>query len=657
MNPKNLKFLSSRESIPTDISMLENFDIDHLKRYWKVFKTSSNVLPGGHRLENLFWRMWGSEKLHKTLSGSRIAILFMMIRQGEEAFERTPRLRIPEFGKAVHTRIQPTPRLPPCASLKIPPTPPPSPIESQFTGPGGRPPMSRFPSQGEIAKSLQQAVLQLRQISVRPSPPNPPPPSPATPMASPLLAVVQAKLGQTGYFIGSERPVVVSSNSDNTMMNVNSAAIAPPRNPPRPSNPTRKSSNSTLPVVEERLSNAPPTTQQKDPKRSESAVSIAESTTSATSAKVGKQAGMGGKHPKKGTLPKGKAKFAAGKKGGLRPALVRQKSNTSSTVVEDEEEEGEGEYDGLTEAKRQITMQQKPLVEEAVNLEEGLVVTGKKPIGALRSIVAEIKETGEKAKEPGMKEVPVAEKVPAAEVVSDIEEEGDEFEDEEDPKRRTYPRGRKNKKGSSTRLSKKNRNVSASAGKAAPGLGIAAALGGPGTRKEVEAPAPLPVVSIVEPDFRRKFQERNNITCPASEDGISVYSGNSSPGSSVSVVESNGKGKRREKLVFLTSDMEARIVKCQPTVSIATPASSVVVAKMHGQNVLMVQAGEIRGLNSQRTPVATRKVEIVNLNGVNMGGSAGGGSGKSALSLMIEDAKRRNGGKVGGDEKGSLGGS
>lgn len=35
MNPKNLKFLSSRESIPSDISMLDNFDIDHLKRYWK----------------------------------------------------------------------------------------------------------------------------------------------------------------------------------------------------------------------------------------------------------------------------------------------------------------------------------------------------------------------------------------------------------------------------------------------------------------------------------------------------------------------------------------------------------------------------------------------------------------------------------------------
>lgn len=662
MNPKNLKFLSSRESIPSDISMLENFDIDHLKRYWKVFKTSSNVLPGGHRLENLFWRMWGSEKLHKTLSGSRIAILFMMIQQGEEAFEKTPRLRIPEFGKAVHTRIQPTPRLLPCASLEIPPTPPPSPIESQFTGPGGRPPMSRLLSQGDIAQSLHQAVLQLRQIPVRSSPPNPPPPSPATPMASPLLAAVQAKSGQTGYFTGSERPGVVSSHSDNTMMNVNSAAIAPPRNPPRPPNPTRKSSNSTLPVVEE--ATASNTTQQKGPKRSESAVSIAESTTSSTSAKVGKKTGTGSKPPKKGTLPKGKAKFAAGKKGGLRPALVRQKSSTSSTVDnEEEEDDDDGGYDELAAAKSQNAMQKKLLVEELINTEDkGPVVDEKKKsIGELYNSVSEVKRTVEEVKKP------VMEKMPVLEVVSDIAEEGDEFEDEEDPMvvpqlmRRTISAGpvlggKRNKKGSSARLSKKNRNVSANAGKAALGLGIAAALGGPGTRKEVEAPAPLPVVSIVEPDFRRKFQERNNITCRVSEGDISIHSGNSSPRSSVSAVESNGKGKRREKLVFLTSDMEARTVKCQPTVSIATPASSVVVAKkMHGQNVLMAEAGEIRGLNSQRTLVATRKVDIANLNGVSMGGSAGGGSGKSALSLMIEDAKRKNGGKVGSGVKGSLG--
>jgi len=627
-----------------------------------VFKTSSNVLPGGHRLENLFWRMWGSEKLHKTLSGSRIAILFMMIQQGEEAFEKNPRFRIPEFGKAVGTRILST-----CASLEIPPTPPPSPIESQFTGPGGRPPMSRLLSQGDIAESLHQAVLQLRQIPVRSSPPNPPPPSPATPMASPLLAAVQAKTGQTGYFTSSEQPRVVSSNSDNTMMNVNSAAIAPPR-PPRPSNPTRKSSNSILPVVEEVVSTTPPTTQHKDPTRSESTVSIAESTTSSTSAKAGKKVGAGNKTSKKGTLTKGKAKFATGKKGGLRPALVRQKSGTSSTVVENEEDEDE-DNDQLAEAKRQSIIQQGPLVEGDVKIEEsGPVVDEKEPTGRFNNSVAEVKKAVGEVRKPVMEKFPIVGEKPVLEVVSDIAEEGDEFEDEEDPKvapppmRRTASAGpalglKKNKKGSSsTRLSRKSRNVSANAGRAAPGLGIAAALGGPGAGKEVEEPAPLPFVSIVEPDFRRKFQERNNITLAAPEDGISIHSGNSSLGSSTSGVESNGKGKRREKLVFLTSDMEARAVKSQPTVSIATATSSVVAKMMHGQNVLMAEAGEIRGLNSRRTPVATRKVEIDNLKSVSMGGSGEGGSRKSTLSLMIEDAKRRNGGKVCGGEEGSLGG-
>lgn len=345
-------------------------------------------------------------------------------------------------------------------------------------------------------------------------------------------------------------------------------------------------------------------------------------------------------------MPKGKAKFAAGKKGGLRPALVRQKS---STVVGHDEEEDDEEDDETAEAKIQIVTQKKPVMDEIAKIEEKKPgVAERKSVMELPKSVAKVEKSVVEVKKPVVEKAPVVERKPVLEVVSDIAEEGDEFEDEDEPMaapppmRRTTSAGpalggKKTKKGSSTRLSKKNRNVSANAGRAAPGLGIAAALGGPGTKKEVEAPAPLPVVSIVEPDFRRKFQERNNVD--------------------------NTSSKRREKLVFLTSDMEARTVKSQATVSIATPTSSVAVAKMiHGQGVLVVETGEIRGLNTQRAPVATGKVQIDNVTGVEIGGSgpaAAGGSRKSTLSLMIEDAKRKNGGKVGGGLKGSasLGGN
>lgn len=603
-----------------------------------VFKTSSNVLPSGHRLENLFWRIWGSDRLHKKLSGSRIACLFMMIQQGEEAFEKDPKLRIPEFGRTVSSRV------PQRTSLDIPPTPPPSPIDSYFAGLGGRPPMSRLPSQRDITASLYQAFLQQQQIPVRASPPEPPrvpPPSPATPMASPLLAAVQARAGQAGYFTGGpERPSAVTSNSDNTMMNINSAAIALPRNLSRPPQPSR-SSSSTLAAVEEVTPAVQPAAQPKGPKRSDSLVSIAESTTSSTSAKLGKKTASGSKASKKAILPKGKAKFVAGKKGGVRPALARQKSSTSSTVVEQEEDD-DAEFEEFVE-KTEDAKHQKPVLEVSAKVEET------KPI-------AEVKA-------PAVQKAHPVERKLVMEVVSDIaEEDFDEFEDEDQPvvapppMRRTISAGptlggKKNKKGSSTRLSKKNRNVSATAARGGAGLGIAAVLGGPGTKKD-EISESHSVVSIVEPDFRRKFQEKHNLTQMASTDNLSVHSGNSSAGSSVGAVESSGKGKRREKLVFLTSEMEARAVKSQATVSVATPTSSVVVAKkVHGSNVLVVEAGEIRGLNTPTVPVAANTIKTENVSGAGIGGSgpATGGSRVSTLSLMIEDAKRKNGGKVGGN--------
>lgn len=71
----------------------------------------------------------------------------------------------------------------------------------------------------------------------------------------------------------------------------------------------------------------------------------------------------------------------------------------------------------------------------------------------------------------------------------------------------------------------------------------------------------------------------------------------------------------------------------------------------------MVEAGEIKGLNTHRAPVATGTMETGKLSGSLLGGSgpaAPGGSRISTLSMMIEDEKRKNGGKVGGSA--SLGG-
>lgn len=675
MIPANLKFLNSKESITSDISTLEKFDIELLRKLWRgrlaeqeflvsfiqplitsiVFKTSSNVLPAGHRLENLFWRIWGSDRLLKVLPGSRIAHLFMMIQQGEDAFEReNPKLRIPDFGRAAPQHWLSIPG----GSFKIPPTPPPSPIDSYFHGSGGRPPMSRLPSQNDITESLYQAFIQQQRLTNRASPPDPPrvpPPSPATPMASPLLAAVQARTGQGGYFGGSERPQAVASKSDHIMY---SSGIAPPRNPPPfpHSQQSAKTSSSTLavseqvgpkPILGKETSHVPHTlVQQNDAKRSELTISMTESTTTSTLAKIGKKSGVGNKTSAKNRLlPKGKAKFAPGKKG-ARPSLVRSKSSTSSTVVE-QEYKGEEDNEDTVEAELRA-----PIQHLSTALEEAK--SEKKPIVEVDSIEECVIVTGKTGVVPGMVVGEEEEK----------EEEEDDFEDENEsvappPMRRTISAGptlggRKTKKGPSSRLSKKHRNSSANAGRAAPGLGIAAVLGGPGTKKETEPPKPLPSLSIVEPDFRRKFQERNNLTWTTSRDNIVPHSGNSGVGSLNYSLEASGKANRREKLVFLTSDTEARTVKSQATVSVTTPTSSMVVAKMvQGQNVLVVDPGNVQGFSTPGMPVATGRAKNDNrVSGIIADESgpstATVGSRKSTLSLMIEDAKKKNGGKLGG---------
>jgi len=130
------------------------------------------VLDKGRRLENLFWRIWGSERIQRTFSGRTVSRIFLMIHEGEGPFEKT-RFRIPPL--PIPTPPHPpdpesTPR--PSSEIECPPTPPPSPIPpvtsiagSQF----GSSYLSKIPSEMSITASLHQAFP--------PRPLSPPPPS------------------------------------------------------------------------------------------------------------------------------------------------------------------------------------------------------------------------------------------------------------------------------------------------------------------------------------------------------------------------------------------------------------------------------------------------------------------------------------------------
>lgn len=117
-----------------------------------VCTANKEVIDKGRRYENLFWRVWASERLHKRISGHRVATIFMTIAEGEEPYE--------------HSKY----RIPPPKTEKpmdAPPTPPPSPL---------------FPT--EPTRLSGSHIMNVLQAAFRPSP-FPSPPSPQTPAAPP----------------------------------------------------------------------------------------------------------------------------------------------------------------------------------------------------------------------------------------------------------------------------------------------------------------------------------------------------------------------------------------------------------------------------------------------------------------------------------------
>lgn len=149
-----------------------------------VYTINRDVLDKGRRLENLFWRIWGSERIERTFSGAKVSAIFMMIVEEKGPFEYAeyripPRqnapLRITAPPRPIETLTTPRPSL----EIECPPTPPPSPIRPITSVVGfqlGSSYLSKFPSQTAITASLQQAFP-----DAPPSPPIPPTQLPTTP--------------------------------------------------------------------------------------------------------------------------------------------------------------------------------------------------------------------------------------------------------------------------------------------------------------------------------------------------------------------------------------------------------------------------------------------------------------------------------------------
>ncbi|KAK6532762.1 hypothetical protein TWF281_006939 [Arthrobotrys megalospora] len=164
MNHGLPQIVDNRRSLTDDIRKIDRVQVEELTRLWKVYTTNKNIIATGRRLENLFWRIWGSTRIQENISGSTVAKIFLMIDQGEEAIANNA-YKIPPPSKSIIKQVP--------IDISVPPTPPPSPY-SRFSPSEN---VLYQPSQTALSASLLQAYPNTPPSPAMP--PKVPPPSPA----------------------------------------------------------------------------------------------------------------------------------------------------------------------------------------------------------------------------------------------------------------------------------------------------------------------------------------------------------------------------------------------------------------------------------------------------------------------------------------------
>ncbi|CBF76988.1 hypothetical protein AN4692.2 [Aspergillus nidulans FGSC A4] len=95
--PKGLIAVSEKVSEGLDDLDLDVVDIGDIVQLWKACSINPSAHEGdaGYRLQNLFWRIWGSKRLSSSLTGSALSRLFLQI--SEPASTPTPANRSTTF--------------------------------------------------------------------------------------------------------------------------------------------------------------------------------------------------------------------------------------------------------------------------------------------------------------------------------------------------------------------------------------------------------------------------------------------------------------------------------------------------------------------------------------------------------------------------------
>ncbi|KAL3418961.1 hypothetical protein PVAG01_09182 [Phlyctema vagabunda] len=219
---------------------IERIDREPLKReeiarFWKVYTTTGRRLrdPTAERLENYWWRIWGSRK--RELKGATVARLFAQISDGESFVPlRSPVNR--DEGSSPLKRARPAPVTSSSSSTAIPYGPGttspaskplsvmPPPILKKSRGPSstGPRPTARFisPHDSEVETDPLSPISPNSHVVVQP-PSQPPSPSRQQKIETQRLAPASAGKKKNGGFIAStatkkKRPVMVRRQSSQT---------------------------------------------------------------------------------------------------------------------------------------------------------------------------------------------------------------------------------------------------------------------------------------------------------------------------------------------------------------------------------------------------------------------------------------------------------
>ncbi|RAH68148.1 GATA-like domain-containing protein [Aspergillus aculeatinus CBS 121060] len=165
--PRGLLSTATKE-VSADLNGADSVDVADVARLWRVYSANPSVHNDdkGYRLENFFWRIWGSKPLLRSMTGSMLAELFSRISDQRS-------ISLSELHKA-HKRASQAdkPRKPSSGSGR--PLPP---ILKK--------PSSSHSSHGETHKTTRILLTGLDGQSTTRKPSNTPTPIPTTPLIVP----------------------------------------------------------------------------------------------------------------------------------------------------------------------------------------------------------------------------------------------------------------------------------------------------------------------------------------------------------------------------------------------------------------------------------------------------------------------------------------